>query len=159
MESGRDAEFLTQSVRFHHFCLSKTISQSVGAHHQICRNASRLAGNFSPEIPEMANWRKWRKWRKWRNGRNTSVGRGGMNLLMAPINRTNEQTSEHRENDRRAAFTLRTRSRSLIFAPEFKFSRTRRPSLSGSLWSGINFSGRSSTFEPHHSLFVRPSFI
>ena len=40
-------------------------------------------------------------------------------------------------------FALRTRSRSLIFAPEFKFSRTRRPSLSGSLWSGINFSGRS----------------
>ena len=80
-----------------------------------------------------------------------------MNLLMAPINRTNEQTSEHRENDRRAAFALRTRSRSLIFAPEFKFSRTRRPSLSGSLWSGINFSGRSNLRTS--SFIVRSAFI
>jgi len=139
MKSVRDAEIFTQSVRFRHFCLSTPISQSVGAHHQICRNASRLAGNFltsgrkflMPEIPASAHLAS--------PGRNEST--------MVPINRTNEQTSEHRENDRRAAIALRTRSRILISRQNSNFlARAGRPSLSvarGGVWH--NFSGPSSS--------------
>ena len=55
LKSGRDAEILTQSVGFHHFCLSTPILQSVDKHLQ-----SVIRTLMIPEIPEIPekNWRR-----------------------------------------------------------------------------------------------------
>ena len=134
IKSGRDAEILTQSVHINHFYLSMPISQSVGAHHQICRNASRLGGNFLT-----------------RNSRNGELAKLAKMLRNAPSpSRTPEapprfagggMISIEQSNDRRSKMTAAQllhclpMGRTLISRQNSNFL-ARRPSLSVFLWAG-----------------------